>query len=636
MKFKSLFLGMLGAAAIVSCNNDVIDSGSVGNGQNDVIEGLPMYASMSINAGGMAGTYSGTSNVGASLRETSMKDLALYIYKTDASGFIPQSAVYIPQVATGNVVTMRTTSGVKKIFAAANPASNPTTSPLVNIAQSGTNFGTTSTDLALNFSINDTLSSSSATAVAKGAFATPAKGKADGLIVHFAMGAIHGDGSVAGGYGAATNFALMTNWDGPIDTPDGGTATPFDGNATFTLSPDIDSVTSIGHAQNAIDINVQRQYAKISLKFDATIPRTASINVSTPSGLATNAYAAAVGQDQEGRFLPWGSATTYRWSLGNITTAQLPFQQFDGSNGDAVRDPFYESTIDSLEFGATKLPNPTGFTNWTRHYDNTRVFPSTMTSYPMSGLSVTDVKTTMNTSNNYIAMTATGSTNPADAAYKYAYTTESARKHPVMKDHQTYAIVGGFYQPRKVITALTRAAIAENGTLPNTEALNYSWAPNAGDTLYYVAAERAFLSSKSALLAYYAWVKKIDIHAGGNPGGTISSTQTSPAITYHQDVYDAIDLDAKEGRLYAYFEGQCWYRIYLQNDAATAVENKVLVARNHIYDVTITSIKGPGIADPNKIIIPGETVLELDTYVSATIKALDWHRVEQGIDVDNK
>ena len=626
MKLKSFFLCMLGAAVFVGCNNEI--DGPVGgqDGPDAVIEGLPIYASMTINAGpNQAATYAGGSEVAASTRETQVTDVAMYIYKSDPSGFIPQCAVYLANIPASNLVTMRTTSGTKKIFVAANPKTNPTSTAMVN---TGT-FNNVSTDMPLNFLLNDTLYSTSATAFGKGSFATPAKTKADGLIVNFAMGSIYGDGIATTTYSNTSARALMTNWDGPIDNYDSG-SNPYDGNATFALKPDIDSVSSITNAHNRITINVQRQYAKISLKFASAITKTTGVSISTPQNLATDSYAAAVSENQEGRFIPWGATTNYYWSLGNIPTAQLPFQQFDANDGTSIRDVFYTLKDDSLS-------NAAHFNTWTRHYDNTRVFPmASVDKYPnpSTPLTVSAVKANMLLTSNRTTMTTTGATNPASADYKYAFSTENARSHAVMQDHQGYVIVGGFYQPKTVTTGIERAAIALNGIVGTTTATPFAWTPNAGDTLYYYAPDKIFIVGKTTLLAYYAWQKKLDVTAGGEPGGTILSGNLN-ASHFDSSVFDAINLDIADKRLFAYFEGQCWYRIFLLNDAAQP-ERKVIIARNHIYDVTILSIKGPGIADPNDIINPGKPVLELDTYVTAEIVPLKWHRVEQGVDVDNQ
>lgn len=627
MKFKSLFLGMLGAAVMFSCNNE-IDPNPGPDGGKDVVEGLPIYATMTLNAAKAASTYAGGSDVTAQPRETTVGDVAMYIYKSDAAGFIPQCAVYLGSLPSSNKVTMRTTSGTKKIFVAANPRSNPTNTAMTDV----TGLSAVSTDIPLNFLLNDTLYSTSATAFGKGSFATPAKTKADGLIVNFAMGSIYGSGLADNSaYSSSTSNPLMTNWDGPIDADDaGGSASPFDGNATFTLDGDIDSVSSESHAKNHITINVQRQYAKISLKFNPSIVKTTGVTVSVPSGLSNQAFAAAPGDKQEGRFIPWGATTNMYWSLGNIATAQVPFQQFDEYDGVTIRDVFYKLTNDSLK-------NAGHFNTWTQHYDNTRVFPmATLTSYPMPGLKVSDVKTNMLVTTNRTTMTPENATilGGAGSTYNYAYATENARQHPVLKDHQTYAIVGGFYQPKLVYKDYERKAVAANGIENYITADNFTWVPATADTLYYHATDQVFIVGEKTLLAYYAWVKKKQYMAGGEPGGTVFASSLNLS-DFNSDVTDAINADMGNDVLYRYFEGQCWYRIFLVNTKTTP-EKQVIVARNHIYDITIDKLKGPGISDPNKIIIPGEPVIEQDTYVSATITPLDWHRVEQGVEVDNK
>lgn len=628
MKFKSLFLTMLGAAAIVSCNNDAIDGGGNGNKNGDVVEGLPIYATMTIKAGSNnAATYAGSSDVNASTRETSVGDVAMYIYKADAAGFIPQCAVYLPNLPVTNKVTMKTTSGTKKIFVAANVLTNPESLAMTNV----TGLGLVSSDMAPTFLLNDTLFSISPTAFEKGSPTTAPKTKADGLILNFAMGGLYGTGlSGTGGdalsYPNATAKPLMTNWDGPTDL--GGTNNLS--TCTFQLTQDVDSVLSETNATNHVVINVQREYAKVSLKFASSITKTTGVAITTPANLSTNAFAAGSGT-MEGRFFPWGAGAEMYWSLGNIPTAQLPFQQFDANTGQYIRDVFYLMKNDSLL-------NPAHFNAWAQHYDNTRVFPmATMNAYPTGGvLTVTNVKNNMLVANNRTLITAESATDPVSADYKYAYTTESAREHPVMQDHQTYLITGGFYQPKSVTTDVVRAAVATNGVSSYTKADDYSWLPTAGDTLYYHSDDKVFIVGKKTLLGYYAWAKGKQATAGDPApgGGTIPASSLNES-DFNSTVVAAINADIAADKLFCYFEGQCWYRIYVTNNSAADPAAKVIVARNHIYDVTISSIKGPGIASPDEIIKPGVPVLELDTYVSASINVLNWHKVDQSIQVDS-
>ncbi|MDR1224687.1 MAG: Mfa1 family fimbria major subunit [Tannerella sp.] len=661
MKFKSLFLTMLGAAAIVSCNNDAIDGGGNGNGNGEVIEGLPIYATMTFKLG-KAGTYAGASDVASSPHESTLKDAAVYIYKSDASGATPQCAVFITslgqtgQNGDGNTVTLRTTSGSKKIFVAANVKQNPATTDMVSLTGLGVVSADWTTLVAdLNKTLYSTPSAFTVTAPGSPVYTDPA----DGLIKNLAMSDLYGTGAGTYTTGSPTpgpNAAFMTNWDGPDDVGTGtGTATPHVGTASITLVPDIDSISSrptgpVDNNKNQFDINVQRAYAKVSLKFGFTATGATAPNFLS-SVLTNKWYIAAAGSQNEGRFFPWGQNTDARWSLGNIPTAELPFQQY--VNG-VAQDMFYTETTDSIQ--------PAQLTNWFLHYDNTRVFPfsSTITTYPNKNqINVQNTRDTMLKATNYQIFTADNSVNQAD--YQYAYTTENARLDPVKQDHATYVIFGGFYQPKSVLTNIIRSNVATNNpilgfngavltgnegagvSVPGTP---YSWQPtSATDTLYYIADDKIFISGKDNLMAYYAWASTQQVNrtagdawAALNPNQPITAAAVygTDGLAFGADVANAINLEIDAKVLYAYVQGQCFYRIFIQNDASATSADRVSVLRNHIYDINITSIKGPGIADPNRILVPGTSVLEQDTYVSATINVLNWHKVDQDKDVDNE
>ena len=660
MKLKLLFLGMLGAALMVSCNNDVIENGGGNTNPDAPQEGLPVYASMSIKLGNGANTYAGGGDVASSANEAQLKDVAMYVYKSDASGTTPQCAIYIAAIGTSgangenNTVTLKTTSGTKKIFVAANVKSNPTTTDMVTTAGLGVVSSTlTPTAVALNA----TLYSTSATAFSTTApTATIYADVADGLIKNFAMSDIYGTG--LGTYSTASAHApFMSNWDGPDDEATAPGTTNLT-SASFNLYPDIDSVGSrptfpsptYDANKNQLNIYVQRAFAKVSLKFGFA---ATNLNAPTvPAGLVNKYYGAAVGEDSEGRFFPWGTGTSAVWSLGNITTAELPFQQY--ING-IPQDMFYLNTNDSVPQTAAAYPANL----WLRHYDNTRVFPfsATLNTYPNDNIKVTNTKSTMTLSGN--SQTFTADNEATQTSYNYAYAIENARRDPVVHDHETYVVVGGFYQPKKVLTSINRSKVNTNApvfgyngaVLTGTESpgasvsgVDYSWVPAAGDTLYYVADDKIFISGKANLVAYYAWAttQMVDQTAGD---AWLLANPLAPAVTaaavYAAGEFDpavavAINAEMTNDILFAYFEGQCFYRIFIVNDSAPTSAVKVSVLRNHIYDVKISSIKGPGISDPNKIIIPGKPVLEQDTYVSATINVLKWHKVDQSKDVDNQ
>jgi hypothetical protein len=317
-----------------------------------------------------------------------------------------------------------------------------------------------------------------------------------------------------------------------------------------------------------------------------------------------------------------------------------------------AQDMFYQETTDSI-----------GGANWFPHYDNSRVFPfsSTINTYPHSSITVTNTKANMLTSSNYTALTPDRSSTQSN--YYYAYTTENARQAPVAQDHGTYAIIGGFYQPKQVITSINRANVSSNdpttatngATLTGSElagstvsGADFTWFPASGDTLYYIADDNTFILGKQNLMAYYAWAASQrhnptagDDWLAANPGGTITANAVygytpGNGAAFGSAVVDAINQDIADKVLYAYFMGECFYRIFIQNNTASSAAERALVLRNHIYDVNITSIKGPGIANPNEILIPDKPILEQDTYVSVTINVLDWHKVDQDKDVDNE
>lgn len=88
-------------------------------------------------------------------------------------------------------------------------------------------------------------------------------------------------------------------------------------------------------------------------------------------------------------------------------------------------------------------------------------------------------------------------------------------------------------------------------------------------------------------------------------------------------------------------QGKCYYFTEIKHDlkASNAAEAPLLsgVVRNHVYKVSLNSIKGLGIpvsGEETETIIPEETV---DKYYSlnATINILQWKIVQQGVDFNN-
>jgi hypothetical protein len=417
---------------------------------------------------------------------------------------------------------------------------------------------------------------------------------------------------------------LLSNWDNTAkDTV--YNSTPSDTYAStciFDLKPDIpkSSVQSGGEDldNNRVTINVQRAVAKISLKISAPQP--------TP-----NTYDSDGNGGDKGRFTPWVStANDGRWALGNINKTATVFQEFSGGS---VADKNYAR----IEVGA---PGD----EWYKNFDNLRVFGAGKT-YGSDALTVTAVRTAM-----LASQAATADSNSVSIGSNvYMYCTENAQSYAQgYQENSTYAVVGGTYQPKSYITNIIQAAVVSNAPItyyngvdpnanpgtsgqvfPGTDyaAVSYSTSPTPDmDTLYYHAEYKIFFLGKQNVLRYYAWSLI-----------TPRLTTADASLASDPGLIAAVQADFDSKKLVKYHQGNCFYRVFIKdNDSRVAANEHVLVRRNHIYDINITKILGPGIADPNDLINPGTSVNASDTYMSVEIAIQKWHKIEQEEEVTGK
>lgn len=103
-------------------------------------------------------------------------------------------------------------------------------------------------------------------------------------------------------------------------------------------------------------------------------------------------------------------------------------------------------------------------------------------------------------------------------------------------------------------------------------------------------------------------------------------------------------LKSKDNSLYArkYTDGKSYYFVEIEHvpatgsgETATSAINGIV--RNHIYDLTLNSIAGPGIPvfNPDDKIIPQEPEDENLYFLGARVNVLDWRIVSQGVEFDN-
>ena len=660
---------MLGAAVLVGCNNDVDPNPGPNGGGDDIPTGGSTSVSFKLNlSNGNGKTYAGETIENAVAGEKFITDAVMLVYKADAAGNTdPEAMAYVVgSTDLGGLgtehITMKVLAGRKKIFIAVNTgkanalvennANSPTFTlkPDTGIPYS-TLFGSVNWFLESNtggspaqFTKSSTLTwtaGTGAATTANGLIQTLAGGTNT-----FSAGRLFNDAAyvTTGADNARTAF-FMSNWDGPLDTNPSGN---WGGNCVFILQPNITADMSKGTTgtpdptKNHFTVNVQRAVAKVSLRITA--------NGATPSTTATSPYESSETDGSKGKFTPWASG----WALGNISKRTTPFQTFTSSS--AVNSPNYalnhEDTLhfDAMRSGWPTLTRDDNSKKWYDSYDNTRVF-GTGRVYLTSSNTVTNVKTTMAVTGNSLPLS------PADGVYatmNLAMATENASEYPQVAGKSTFVVVGGTYLPKDWISDIMRAPLssnppyygynganAVNGVPTTSTGTDYNpptWATGPTDTLYYISDAKLFVHGTLNLLAYYAWEKGLDRTIGNSitGGAPITTAAVASELRASTAINSQIKFDEDNSILFAYYQGQCFYRIYIRDAVAKtngAYYDEVLTRRNHIYDVNINKIKGPGIADPNKI-IPDTIVPELETFVTADINVLDWHRVNQTAEGD--
>jgi len=587
-------------------------------------------------------TYAGTETHAGLTQEGLPKgDAAVFVYKWDGVNANPESYAYIPTgFALANKIVMRVKDGTKKLFVAIN-VGEPTdaTTNLLSIGTLPTTGTVVDLGAAWSTTVNDlnkVLWSTSATTTSSTTVPTD-EGVADGLIKAFAGGAfINSNGNLNTTTANSNSWYVMANWDGPnADSLENGTSAYYNSTIHHFLAdvPKAD-VTGSGTANQA-KVYVQRSIAKIGM------------GISAPTSSA-GVYQAGTDSGNFGRFNPWSVGADQVWALGNINKESTVFQRFTGGS---VSDGNYVSIIPCMPVGSN--------TNWYVNFDNTRVFGigkkyGQIASAGPNHNSVASVKTAMTGSGNKSTRLGLGSS----AVYQYA--TENAQAWEAGKhDNSTYVVVGGVYQPQYWISDLQQAAVttnspytATNGALINTAlpagtkfngtdfaVVPYPAGNGTGidtDSLYYHTQYNVFIYKKENLYKYYAWVHKKDTDTPGthdNPvqvGGVDQwgpGTSTTPMTSNH--VTQEINADISSGKLVRYFQGNCFYRVFIADKTAKLSNERVLVRRNHVYDVDITKILGPGISDPNEILVTDKNVLETDTYLAITIDVQEWHKIVQ-------
>ena len=631
MKLKLFFLGMFAAAAFISCNNEIDGIGP--DDPNFIGESTNATFSLDFNK---ANTYAGEDVIGATGYETSVNDASVFVYKWDGANMTPEAMAYLPVGNLGvspHTLTLMVKNGEKKIFVAVNTGNQAKS--LLPRALTTAAFTTTVIDTGVISNtlftvLNRYLESTTAGVDTTSTLTTPVgtKGNSAGIIKTMAGGSIvSANGTlysnVAVGATAPGAFCLMTNWDGPDDVGL-GSAPLYQSNCWIKLEPNVSAAQSKSSTStNFLRIGVQRAYAKISLRI------TADNNTVNTLSTYKGPYYSSEEDGSKGRFAPWQVSGDNVWALGGINKRTYPFQSIGGTLKAIASPNFLLSTGDTI-ITTTPFTSATSL-RWFDSYDNTRVFGNA--DYLSSANTVGNVRTSMTGAGNNLPLS---SADGANANLLFAMCTENGTAYPQLHDRGTYVIVGGVYSPKNVLTSLLRAGVTTNAPdkgWNNAAAVagvtstgfdinpytNPAYTVGVNDTLYYLVAEKVFIHGLDNLAKFIAWEMQID-----KDNATPTSTDT--AIAARINAYRNAET------MLSYYQGNCFYRVWVRDTKAaqtSSAHDDVLVRRNHVYDININKIKGPGIADPNKIIVPGTPIPDLDTFVTAEITILDWHKVSQ-------
>ena len=596
MKFKSLFLGMLGAALFVGCNNDTqVNPGP--DGPNSGVTGESTTATFELRFSS-PGTYAPHSTEAES---TPISDAALFLYKKDGT---PEAMIYATNTdylaadanGVSEKVTVKCKSGEKLVYLAVNLGNQA----LITHSYSGTNavdpwLGQDWTGAGIQFvTLNAPVWSNGTTGIAINTPNTVAPSAiADPLLKALANAGNPATGDVKG---SNTPQYLMTNWgDATYQEMGEGSDANYNSTVLFTLQPSVSALDSrqgipstTSNPTNSLKINVQRSLAKVSVVIDA-------------KALAPNK---AGGSSNSGIFTP-----DTKWALGNINMSEYPFQIFDPVSH-AVMGTLYN---ESATIGSAPAV-------WATKLDNQRWIPTGKTYYA-DNLTVSEVRTRINS--GYIDNQAFSS-----AAANRVLATEN-NSEQTYNHYSTFVVFAGKYTPDQYVASVNNVGAITYGSGDPS----YSTTPTTDmDTLYYVQSygdSGMFFWGKLALQQYVCY-NVLGLGAAGSP--------SDPLVIAEINRLSSDGHDDVQNTLQAYFNGYCFYRVWIKDlDVTSPVANKVLVRRNHIYAVNITRFKGPGIGDPNDIIDPDpdtiEPIEEADTYVTATIEIMSWHVVDQSQEV---
>lgn len=192
---------------------------------------------------------------------------------------------------------------------------------------------------------------------------------------------------------------------------------------------------------------------------------------------------------------------------------------------------------------------------------------------------------------------------------------------------------GGYFAPDNAL-ALIATYLANNGYWKKTGENSYSQLA-AGD---FVWKNNEDFADGSKI----AWLERYEVVAQIKDGTTElykkeGENYTSATVAE----INTLLAGTEESHPYVaqyYKDGKCYYFVNIDQSPIAGADDHTYdgVIRNHIYDLSLNSIKGIGtpVFDPEDVIIPEKPKDETLWYLSARINVLAWKLVQQTIDFE--
>ena len=206
--------------------------------------------------------------------------------------------------------------------------------------------------------------------------------------------------------------------------------------------------------------------------------------------------------------------------------------------------------------------------------------------------------------------------NPADLAYiRGGYTTKAGAKNVIL----TYLQSKGYCKKVSDSPAQYTSIVADDIEWVNNEDLKAETG----------SGEISWLESYEVVARVKSSVTDLFI----NNAGTYTSTTTTVINT---DLAGTETSHPYVARVYT--DGKCYYYVNIDQSpvagTGTTAHTYDGVIRNHIYDLTLNSIRGVGtpVFDPEDVIIPDQPTDETLWFIGARVNVLKWRIVKQNVD----